>query len=57
MARTGFNDTYVTSRYEAWNPDGKKISEIVTLTNDRKKWYEGKGWKFKRTTRYNKEWI
>ena len=57
MAKTGFNDTYVTSRYEAWRPDGTKLAEVVTLTNDTKRRYEGKGWKFKRTTRYNKEWI
>lgn len=57
MAKSSFNDTYVTSRYEAWNPDGQKIKEIVTLTNDRKKWYEQKGWRFRRTTRYNKEFL
>ena len=50
MAKTGFNDTYVTSRYEAWRPDGTKLAEVVTLTNDTKRRYEGKGWKFKRTT-------
>jgi hypothetical protein len=57
MARTNFNDTYVTSRYEAIDPKGNKLREIVTLTNDRKKLYESKGWRFKRTHRYNKEWL
>lgn len=57
MAKSGFNDAYVTSRYQAYHPDKGWIKEIVTLTNDRKKEYERKGWKFKRTTRYNKEWL
>lgn len=57
MGNSGFNDTYVTSRYEAWNPKGEKIKEIVTLTNDRKRQFERRGWRFRRTTRYNKEFL
>lgn len=47
MAKTGFNDAYISSRYKAYK-DGKFV-EIVVLTNDRKKQYEAKGWTFVRT--------
>lgn len=58
MGKSSFNDTYVTSRYEAWSPVTQGwIKEIVTLTNDRKKRYEEKGWKFRRTTKHNREWL
>lgn len=46
----GFNDTYISSRYKAWPPGkDKPLSEAVTLTNDRKKAFEEKGWRFERT--------
>jgi hypothetical protein len=48
--RNGFNDTYITSRYKAWRPDGTPVTEVVHLTNDRKRQFEEKGWTFKRTT-------
>lgn len=47
--RTSFNDTYISSRYKAFNPDGVFV-EVVALTNDTKKRYERMGWTFKRTT-------
>lgn len=43
-----FNDTYITSRYKAYNPQGEFV-EIVKLTNDSKRRYEARGWTFKRT--------
>lgn len=49
MAKNGFNDTYVTSRYKAYDPDGNYRGPAV-LTNDRKRLLEAKGWTFKRTT-------
>lgn len=44
-----FNPTLISSRYKAFDPDGK-YKEIVSLTNDAKKKYEDKGWTFVRTT-------
>ncbi len=54
-SRTGFNDTYITSRYKAFK-DGE-FKSIVTLTNDRKKWYEARGWTFVRTTQREGDYV
>ena len=43
-----FNDTYLTSRYKAYDPEGK-YREIVSLTNEAKRRYEARGWTFTRT--------
>lgn len=43
-----FNDTYISSRYKAYDPDGN-YREVVSLTNDTKRRYERMGWTFKRT--------
>lgn len=48
MARSEFNDAYITSRYKAWDKDGN-YKGVVTLTNDRKRKYEEKGFTFTRT--------
>lgn len=48
MARSEFNDAYITSRYKAYDASGA-YKGIVTLTNDRKKRYEEKGFRFVRT--------
>lgn len=45
-----FNDTYISSRYKATRPDGTRVPEAITLTNDRKRQFEAKGWTFERTT-------
>lgn len=49
MPRNKFNDTYITSRYKAYDKEGN-YKGIVTLTNDRKRKYEDEqGYTFKRT--------
>jgi hypothetical protein len=48
MARSEFNDAYITSRYKAWDKDGN-YKGVVTLTNDRKRKYEERGFTFIRT--------
>lgn len=50
MSKRGFNDTYISSRYKAWKPDGTLVKEAVTMNNDRKRALEAKGWRFERTT-------
>jgi hypothetical protein len=49
MARNGFNDTYVTSRYKAYDPQGNYRGPAV-ITHDKKREMEAKGWTFTRTT-------
>lgn len=44
----------ITSRYKAYPPDGGK-AKIVELTNDAKRRYEAKGWRFERT--HQSDWI
>lgn len=54
MAKNSFNDTYITSRYKAWPPGSDKAqAEPVTLTHDRKRQFEAKGWRFESTTLRN----
>lgn len=48
--KSSFNEAYISSRYKAWRPDGTAVLEVITLTNDRKRQFEAKGWTFKRTT-------
>lgn len=48
-SKKGFNDTYVTSRYKAFDPEGNYRGPAV-ITHDRKTALEAKGWKFTRTT-------
>jgi hypothetical protein len=38
----------ITSKYKAYPPDGG-AAKIVNLTNDAKRRYEKKGWRFERT--------
>lgn len=49
MPKNGINDACITSRYKAYNPEGKFV-EIVVLNYARKKRYEESGWTFVRTT-------
>ncbi len=49
MARNDFNDAYITSRYKAFDAEGK-YKGIVSLTNDSKRRYEAKGFTFTRTS-------
>lgn len=44
----------ITSKYRAYPPDGGK-HKIVELTNDAKRRYEAKGWKFERATTSDRE--
>jgi len=39
----------IASKYKAFPPDGGQY-KVVKLTNESKRRYEAKGWKFERTT-------
>lgn len=57
MSKRGFNDTYISSRYKAWRPDGTQVKEVVSMNNDRKRQLEAKGWRFERTTVRNGDYF